>query len=61
MYIRQTDLFWGMNQTVVSRLMAIAEREAFDEGAVLFRRGDAARHLFILARDTDPGAPTLAY
>jgi len=50
MYIRQTDLFWGLNQSIVSRLMAIAQQAAFDEGDVLFRSADPARHLFILAR-----------
>ena len=50
MYIRQTDLFWGLNTNVVNRVMAIAQREAFDEGDVLFRSGDAARHLYILAQ-----------
>lgn len=50
MYIRQTDLFWGLNQNMVNRVMAIAEREAFAEGEILFRSGDAARHLFILAQ-----------
>jgi CRP-like cAMP-binding protein len=50
MYIRQTDLFWGLNQNVVNRLMGIAEREAFAQGDVLFRSGDVARHLFILAQ-----------
>jgi CRP-like cAMP-binding protein len=50
MYIRQTDLFWGLNQNVVNRVMCIAHREAFAEGDVLFRSEDAARHLFILAK-----------
>lgn len=50
MYIRQTDLFWGLNQNVVNRVMGIAQREAFAQGDVLFRSGDAARHLFILAQ-----------
>jgi CRP-like cAMP-binding protein len=50
MYIRQTDLFWGLNQTVVTRVMGIARRESYDEGEVLFRSDDAARHLFILAQ-----------
>jgi CRP-like cAMP-binding protein len=50
MYIRQTDLFWGLNQNVVNRVMGIARREAFAAGDVLFRSGDAARHLFILAQ-----------
>ena len=38
MYIRQTDLFWGLNQNVVNRVMGIAQREAFAEGAVLFQQ-----------------------
>lgn len=50
MYIRQTDLFWGMNQNMVNRVMGIAEREAYAQGDVLFRSTDAARHLFILAQ-----------
>jgi CRP-like cAMP-binding protein len=50
MYIRQTDLFWGMNQNMVNRVMAIADREAFGAGDVLFHRSDPASHLFILAQ-----------
>jgi CRP-like cAMP-binding protein len=50
MYIRQTDLFWGLNQNVVNRVMAIAKREVFAQGQPLFLSGDAARHLFILAQ-----------
>lgn len=50
MYIRQTDLFWGLNQNVVNRVMGIAQKEAFAQGDVLFRSQDAARHLFILAQ-----------
>jgi len=50
MYIRQSDLFWGLNQNVVNRVMGIAQRETYTQGDVLFRRGDAARHLFILAQ-----------
>lgn len=50
MYIRQTDLFWGLNQNVVNRVMSIAERESFAQGDVLFHSDDAARHLFILAQ-----------
>lgn len=50
MYIRQTDLFWGLSQNVVNRVMGIAERVAFTQGDVLFRSGDAARHFFILAQ-----------
>ncbi len=50
MYIRQTDLFWGLSQNVVNRVMGIAERVAFAQGDVLFLSGDAARHLFILAQ-----------
>ncbi|WP_319523752.1 cyclic nucleotide-binding domain-containing protein [uncultured Desulfosarcina sp.] len=50
MYIRQTDLFWGLSQNAVNRVMGIAQREAFAEGDVLFGSRDAARYLFILAR-----------
>ena len=50
MYIQQTDLFWGLNQNAVGRLMGIASREAFSKGDILFSKDDAARHLFILAQ-----------
>lgn len=50
MYIPQKELFWGLNQNVVNRVMAIAERKAFKSGDVLFQSGDAARHLYILAQ-----------
>lgn len=50
MYIRQTDLFWGLSQNAVNRVMGIAQREAYSEGDVLFNKGDVARHLFILAQ-----------
>lgn len=50
MYIRQTDLFWGMNQSVVNRVMGIAQREAFAQGDVLFGSDDPASYLFILAQ-----------
>ena len=50
MYIRQTDLFWGLNQHVVNRIMSIARREEVAQGETLFRSGDAARHVFILAQ-----------
>ncbi len=50
MYIRQTDLFWGLNQTVVTRVMGIAQRESYDVGEVLFHSDDVAQHLFILAK-----------
>lgn len=50
MYIQQKDLFWGLNQQVVNRVMAIAERHTFNPGETLFRQGDPAGHLYILAQ-----------
>jgi CRP-like cAMP-binding protein len=50
MHIRQTDLFWGLHQNVVNRIMGIAQRDAYAAGQALFRVGDAARHLFILVQ-----------
>ena len=50
MYIRQTDLFWGLNQNVVNRVMGIAQREAHAKGDILFNSGEPARYLFILAQ-----------
>ena len=50
MYIQQKELFWGLNQHVVTRVMAIAQRQSFNPGDVLFRHGDPAACLYILAR-----------
>ena len=50
MYIRQTDLFWGLSQNAVNRVMGIAQRESYAEGDVLFSRGDPARYLYVLAQ-----------
>ena len=50
MYIQQNELFWGLNQHVVGRLMSIAERKSFGPGDVLFRHGDPADFLYILAQ-----------
>jgi len=50
MYIKQADLFWGMNQDAVKKVMSIAEKVSFNEGDVLFRDGDEPRYLYILVK-----------
>jgi CRP-like cAMP-binding protein len=50
MYIQQKELFWGLNQHVVNRVMSIAERRSFSPGEVVYRTGDPAGTLYILAQ-----------
>ncbi len=50
MYIKQADLFWGMNQDAVKKVMSIAEKVSFDQGDVLFRDGDDPKYLYILVK-----------
>lgn len=50
MYIKQSDLFWGMNQDAIKKVMSIAEKVSFDQGDVLFRDGDDPEYLYILVK-----------
>ena len=44
MYIKQSDLFLGLNHNFVKEIMAIAEKESHAEGDFIFQLGDPANH-----------------
>lgn len=48
MAIKQADLFWGFNQNFVSEIMAVAVKDSYSEGEVLFYEGAPATDFFIL-------------
>jgi CRP-like cAMP-binding protein len=50
MYLKQGDLFWGMNKAFVKAAMDITTREDKEEGQVVFREGDPAEAFFILVK-----------
>ena len=48
MYVQQADLTRGVGQDFVKHLRDISEREDRAEGDFLFRRGEPAKHAFLL-------------
>jgi CRP-like cAMP-binding protein len=50
MFIQQTDLFRGMKKDFVKEVFDITSKESLNEGDVLFRQGDQARHFYILIK-----------
>jgi len=50
MYIKQADLFWGMDKDFVKEAMERSEKLEFKEGAVIFRNSDPADHFFVLVK-----------
>ncbi len=50
MFIQQADLFRGMNKDFVKKVFDITSKESLNQGDVLFREGDHARHFYILLK-----------
>jgi CRP-like cAMP-binding protein len=50
MYLKQGDLFWGMDKAFVKAAMDIATKENVEEGQLLFREGDPAEAFYILVK-----------
>ena len=50
MYLKQGDLFWGMDKAFVKSAMEISTKENYDEGAAVFREGAPATDFFILVK-----------
>jgi CRP-like cAMP-binding protein len=48
MYLKQGDLFWGMDKDFVKAAMDISTKENFEEGDAVFRAGDPANAFYIL-------------
>lgn len=50
MYLKQKDIFGGMDRDIVKKIMEIAITESYQEGEWLFRRGDPANTFYILLK-----------
>jgi CRP-like cAMP-binding protein len=50
MYLKQGDLFWGMDKDFVKAAMESTTKLALEEGDVVFREGDPAKAFYILVK-----------
>ena len=50
MYLKQGDLFWGMDPDFVKEAMGATTKENLKEGQVVFREGDPAESFYILVK-----------
>ena len=50
MYLRQKDIFWGMNKDFVKEIMNISITESHKKGMVIFQKGDFASQFYILLK-----------
>jgi CRP-like cAMP-binding protein len=50
MFIKQADLFWGLNRELVKEVMDITEKESYGKGAFVFQEGDRAELFYILVK-----------
>ncbi len=50
MYLKQGDLFWGMDKAFVKMAVDISTKENYEEGAAVFREGDPADAFYILVK-----------
>ena len=50
MFMKQADIFWGMDHGFVTRLFDHSEKEAHLKGDILFHEGDPADAFYILVK-----------
>ncbi len=50
MYLKQGDLFWGMDKDFVKAAMDISSKANYHEGEAVFREGDPATAFYILVK-----------
>jgi CRP-like cAMP-binding protein len=50
MYLKQKDIFWGIDKGFVKEIMDMAATETHKEGKWLFREGDPANSFYILLK-----------
>ena len=50
MYLKQGDLFWGMDGDFVKDIMTHAEKVEFDDGTTIFNQGDATDFFYVLIK-----------
>ena len=48
MRLKQSDIFWGLNPSILRAIMAAGTRHAFASGAFVYHRDDSADFLYIL-------------
>lgn len=48
MYLQQADLTRGASREFVDKLTRISERRSYEQGDLLFRRGDPAKYAYLL-------------
>jgi len=49
MYLKQGDLFWGMDNDFVKQVMNESEKNTYNEGETLFLENEPADHFHSLA------------
>lgn len=50
MYLKQGDLFWGMDKDFVKQVMNESEKNTYNEGETLFLENEPADHFYILLK-----------
>ena len=50
MYLKQGDLFWGMDKDFVKEAMDISTKENLEEGQIVFKEGDPADFFYVLIK-----------
>ncbi len=50
MYLKQGDLFWGMDKDFVKSAMELSTKENLEEGKAVFKEGDPANAFYILVK-----------
>ena len=48
MYLKQSDLFTGLEHNFLKQTMAIAEKVSFEKGDFILKEGEPADHFYIL-------------
>lgn len=50
MFIKQADLFWGMDNDFIAELMKVSQKETHDKGQMLFKEGDPTKWFFVMLK-----------
>lgn len=50
MFIKQADIFWGLDKGFIKNLMELSVKETHDRGTILFDEGTQADRFFILLK-----------
>ncbi|MBU0992094.1 MAG: Crp/Fnr family transcriptional regulator [Proteobacteria bacterium] len=50
MFIKQADIFWGIDHDLVKKIFEQSVKESHDKGDILFNEGDPAKAFYILTK-----------